>query len=91
MLDFCSVSRAHYNDLENILIFIAIGFFYALTKPKEKIAINLFRTYTAARFLHTVVYAMVVVRQPARTVCWGTGVAITIYMIIICLQAYKQP
>ncbi|XP_058127623.1 microsomal glutathione S-transferase 1-like [Anopheles ziemanni] len=60
------VRRAHQNDLENILPFFVIGFLYLLTDPAPFLAINLFRLVAASRIIHTLVYAVVVVPQPAR-------------------------
>ncbi|XP_044730426.1 microsomal glutathione S-transferase 1-like [Chrysoperla carnea] len=85
------IRRAHYNDIENILLFISIGFLYSLTKPKPVIAVNLFRIFTIARFLHTVVYTIVIIRQPARALCWMTGYTITIFMAIWCIKSNLAP
>uniref|UniRef100_A0A1Y9H2L6 Microsomal glutathione S-transferase 1 n=1 Tax=Anopheles dirus TaxID=7168 RepID=A0A1Y9H2L6_9DIPT len=76
------VRRAHRNDLENILPFFAIGFMYMLTNPEPFIAINLFRAVAVARILHTLVYAVVVVPQPARGLSWGVAYAATAYMAV---------
>jgi len=76
------VRRGHLNDLENIIPFITIAFFYTLTDPTEFLAVNLFRVYTVARILHTFVYTIVVTPQPARGLAWGVGYAITIYMAL---------
>jgi len=51
------VRRAHRNDLENILIFLAISFAYILTNPSITEASILFKVVTYARILHTLVYA----------------------------------
>ncbi|RZC40905.1 MAPEG domain containing protein [Asbolus verrucosus] len=74
------IRRAHLNDLENISLFFVIGFIYTLTNPSLVLATQLFRIYTAARIMHTIVYAVFVVPQPARVLSWGTGFAITGYM-----------
>jgi glutathione S-transferase len=74
------LSRAHLNDLENISVFYVIGFIYTLTNPSVAWATLLFRVFTAARFIHTFVYAVFVVPQPARALSWATGFVITGYM-----------
>ncbi|ETN64006.1 glutathione transferase, microsomal [Anopheles darlingi] len=74
------VRRAHRNDLENILPFFIIGLLYMLTGPAPFIAINLFRAVAIARILHTLVYAVVVIPQPARGLSWGVAYLATFYM-----------
>ncbi|KAK3919843.1 Microsomal glutathione S-transferase 1 [Frankliniella fusca] len=72
--------RAVLNDLENIPAFWVAGLLYCLTGPEPSLAINLFRGFTAARFLHTFVYAVVPLPQPSRVLAWVAGYAITMYM-----------
>ncbi|XP_053678846.1 microsomal glutathione S-transferase 1-like [Anopheles nili] len=74
------VRRAHRNDLENILPFFTIGLLYMLTNPEPFIAINLFRVVAICRILHTLVYAVVVIPQPARGLSWGVAYMATGYM-----------
>lgn len=74
------ISRAHLNDLENIPFFIIACFGYLQTNPNVYIAANLIRLFVAGRVIHTIVYAVVVIPQPARAISWGIGYAITIYM-----------
>ncbi|XP_018333343.1 microsomal glutathione S-transferase 1 [Agrilus planipennis] len=74
------VRRAHLNDVENILPYFLVSFGYLLTNPAPFVAIWLFRVYTAARFAHTLVYAVAVVPQPARGISWFAGYLITGYM-----------
>ncbi|XP_055689054.1 microsomal glutathione S-transferase 1-like [Lutzomyia longipalpis] len=74
------VRRAHRNDLENIFPFVLIAFFYVLTNPQAWLAINLFRVAAIARIVHTVVYAVVVVPQPARALAFFVCLAVTLYM-----------
>ncbi|KAG5890849.1 hypothetical protein JTB14_016282 [Gonioctena quinquepunctata] len=76
------VRRAHLNDVENIPLFFVSAFMYVLTDPSEYVAKILFLVYTAARIVHTVVYAVVVVPQPARALSFGIGTLITIYMTV---------
>jgi glutathione S-transferase len=63
---FSLFSSAHLNDLENILPFLALGFLYVGTGPSLNWARTLFRVFTGARFVHTLVYAVYVVPQPGR-------------------------
>lgn len=76
------VRRAHRNDLENILPFFSVGLLYMLTNPEPFIAINLFRAVAIARILHTIVYAVVVIPQPARGLSWGVAYGATAYMAV---------
>uniref|UniRef100_A0A2C9H4B8 Microsomal glutathione S-transferase 1 n=1 Tax=Anopheles maculatus TaxID=74869 RepID=A0A2C9H4B8_9DIPT len=76
------VRRAHLNDLENILPFFVIGFLYLLTNPVPFLAINLFRAVAVSRILHTLVYAVVVVPQPARFLAFMGGMVPTVYMTL---------
>lgn len=75
------VRRAHRNDLENILPFIAVAFFYVLTSPQAFIAINLFRAAAIARIVHTLVYA-IIPTQPARAISWFVCYGATGYMAV---------
>ncbi|KAF2881627.1 hypothetical protein ILUMI_24570 [Ignelater luminosus] len=83
------IRRAHLNDLENIPIFFIAGAFYLLTNPSPRTALNLFRTYTIARYCHTFVYAVVVIPQPARAISWSIGFAITGYMLFRTIRHFK--
>ncbi|KRF99648.1 uncharacterized protein Dwil_GK25033, isoform B [Drosophila willistoni] len=76
------VRRAHRNDLENILPFFIIGLLYTLTNPSAFLAITLFRVVGIARIVHTLVYAVVVVPQPARALSWFAAYGATIYMAV---------
>uniref|UniRef100_T1HCK9 Microsomal glutathione S-transferase 1 n=1 Tax=Rhodnius prolixus TaxID=13249 RepID=T1HCK9_RHOPR len=78
--DIERVRRAHLNDLENIPIYFIASLAYLLTEPNAWLAINLMRAFTFARIAHSLVYAVVVVPQPARAIAWGIGYAITGYM-----------
>ncbi|GAB0094416.1 Glutathione transferase [Sergentomyia squamirostris] len=79
------VRRAHRNDLENIFPFIFVGFFYVLTNPEAALAINLFRAAAIARIVHTLVYAVVVVPQPARGLAFFVCLGSTLYMAFKCI------
>ncbi|CAO1399749.1 unnamed protein product [Diamesa serratosioi] len=76
------VRRAHQNDLENILPFLTAGFFYILLNPTPEIAIYLFRATAIARIIHSFVYAVYVVPQPARTISWLVCFLSTGYMSV---------
>lgn len=65
------IRRAHRNDLENILPFLAVGFLYALTGPSYRLAWWLFVPFTVARVLHTIFYAFGL--QPWRTIAFEVG------------------
>ncbi|XP_030745897.1 microsomal glutathione S-transferase 1-like [Sitophilus oryzae] len=82
------VRRAHLNDVENIPIFLVISLGYILTNPSYAVTLLLFRAYTLARYIHTFVYAIYVIPQPARAFSWGTGYAITIYMAVSTLSYF---
>ncbi|XP_001863047.2 microsomal glutathione S-transferase 1 [Culex quinquefasciatus] len=74
------VRRAHQNDLENILPYFVLAFFYILTNPVPAIAVNIFRAVAGARIMHTLVYAVVVIPQPARAIAWAIPYAASFYM-----------
>jgi glutathione S-transferase len=76
------VRRAHQNDIENILPFFFIGFLYCLINPVATTAILLFKVFTASRYIHTLVYAVYPVRQPARALAWAVGYGINIFMAV---------
>jgi len=74
------VRRAHLNDLENVIPFLIVGLLYIYTSPAYETALLLFRVYAVARFLHTFVYAVYPVRQPARAIAWFVGIVIQFFM-----------
>jgi len=82
---FC---RAHLNDLENIPPFIIVCFGYLLTIPNVYIATNLIRLFVASRIIHTIVYAVVVLPQPARGLSWFAGFATTVYMAVQVILSF---
>ncbi|KAK9504948.1 hypothetical protein O3M35_009114 [Rhynocoris fuscipes] len=86
--DIERVRRAHLNDLENIPMFFAIALAYILTDPNAWLAINLMRAFTFARYAHTLVYAVVVIPQPARALAFGIGYFITIHMAVQTLLTF---
>ncbi|VVC94191.1 unnamed protein product [Leptidea sinapis] len=82
------VRRAHLNDLENIPLFWVLGALYLTTGPSSALAITLFRAYTAGRILHTLVYAVKPLPQPARGIAFGIPMFITLYMGVSVLLYY---
>lgn len=74
------VRRAHLNDLENIPVFWVLGALYLTTGPSSELATTLFRVYTAGRVLHTIVYVVKPVPQPARGIAWVIPYLINWYM-----------
>ena len=76
------------NDLENILPFLILGLIYVGTDPSAAWAKLLFRTFTAARFTHTFVYAIVVIPQPARALSFFAGMAVNVVMAYTLITTY---
>jgi len=89
IINFFIFHRAHLNDLENIPPFMIIALAYLFTNPSYNVASNLFMLFTASRFLHTLIYAIYVVRQPTRAVLFWIGYLITWYMAIQGLLHFK--
>lgn len=81
--------RAHLNDLENIPAFWILGALYLTTGPAAALTTLLFRVYTVFRVVHTLVYAVVPLPQPARGIAymvpyiikWYMGVQIVLYYL----------
>lgn len=71
--------------MENILPYLSVGLFYVMTDPNQMVATILFRVATVARFVHTFVYAVYVIPQPARALSWAVHVMITLYMAFMCV------
>jgi len=79
--------RIHLNDLENVVPFLVLGFFYITTNPPACCSTTLFRVFTGARFLHTIVYWFGI-RQPSRGLCFLTNFGINIYMAVKIIMYY---
>lgn len=79
------VRRAHLNDLENILPFFSVGFLYVLTNPNVYEGTILIRIVAWARILHTIVYAVYPIRQPARAICFFLALLPTVYMSFVVM------
>lgn len=82
------VRRAHLNDLENIPVFWVLGALYVTTGPSASLATTLFRVYTAGRVLHTFVYAVKPLPQPARGIAFAVPLFISFYMGVKVVQFY---
>lgn len=50
------VRRNHLNDIENIIPFVLVGFFYVSTDPDRDTALWHFRVFFISRLLHTLSY-----------------------------------
>ncbi|XP_065341854.1 microsomal glutathione S-transferase 1-like [Cloeon dipterum] len=85
------VRRAHLNDLENIPVFLLISFVFIHTQPNLALSHFLFWAFAAARFAHSVVYALYPLPQPTRTILFLIGVVITIYMIFANFVFFMNP
>lgn len=87
--DIERVRRAHLNDLENIPAFWILGALYVTTNPAIAWATLLFRIFTAGRILHTVVYAIKPLPQPARAlgflipyvILWYMGIQVVVHYL----------
>jgi len=77
------VRRAHQNDLENILPFLAVGFLYALTRPTPLAAQIYFIGFLVARVLHSVFYIRGM--QPHRTIAFSVGSVLMVVMLLSTL------
>lgn len=74
------VRRCHLNDIENILPFIFIGFFYCLSGVSLSTATLHFRIFFGSRIFHTIAY-LVPLPQPCRGLAWLTGYLVTFSMV----------
>lgn len=79
------VRRAHLNDLENLVPFFAVGFLFVLTDPNVYEGTILIRIVAWARILHTIVYAVYPIRQPARGICFFLALLPTVYMAFVVM------
>ncbi len=75
--------RIHQNDLESALPFALVGFIYALTSPSTVALWICFAGYPLARILHSISYARGA--MPHRTIVWGVGFFITVWMAVVSL------
>ncbi|XP_055615843.1 microsomal glutathione S-transferase 1-like [Toxorhynchites rutilus septentrionalis] len=77
--------RAHRNDLENILPFFVVAFLYLLTRPDPTLATHLIRAAAIGRIVHSIVYAVIVLPQPARLLSYGMTLLVTGFMACKCI------
>lgn len=75
------IRRAHRNDLENVMTFISVGFFFMLTSPSTFVAVNLYRIAGIGRIAHTIFYAIYPM-QPHRNVSWYATYGATFFMAL---------
>ncbi|XP_019721779.1 microsomal glutathione S-transferase 1 [Hippocampus comes] len=73
------VRRCHLNDLENVLPFVLVGLFYALSGPELPAALLHFRIFAGSRIFHTISYVGAF-PQPCRALSFLVGLAATISM-----------
>ena len=83
--DIERIRRAHQNDLENILPFFVVGFFFALTHPPLLAAEIFFIGFALARILHSVSYIRSM--QPHRTIAFTAGSVLSAVMLVWTLVA----
>ena len=83
--DIERVRRAHQNDLENILPFFVVGFFFALTRPPLVAAEIFFVGFALARILHSVFYIRAM--QPHRTIAFAAGSVLSGVLLVWTLVA----
>nr|XP_020664215.1 microsomal glutathione S-transferase 1 [Pogona vitticeps] len=74
------VRRIHLNDLENIIPFLFIGFFYSFTGVDLSTALLHYRIFLGSRIFHTIAY-LVPLPQPCRGLAWGAGYLVTFSMV----------
>jgi prostaglandin-E synthase 1 len=72
--------RAHRNDLESTLPFLAIGLPYLLTNPRPALASGLFAVFTLLRFVFSVAYIKGL--QPWRSASFLAG-----ELCVLCMLA----
>jgi len=83
--DIERIRRAHQNDLENILPFFVVGFFFALTRPPLVAAEIFFVGFALARILHSVFYIRAM--QPHRTIAFAAGSVLSGVLLVWTLVA----
>jgi uncharacterized MAPEG superfamily protein len=72
--------RAHRNDLESTLPFLAIGLPYLLTNPSGALASGLFTAFTVLRYLFSIFYVRAV--QPWRSLAFLAGEVCVLVMVV---------
>ncbi|XP_011297259.1 microsomal glutathione S-transferase 1-like [Fopius arisanus] len=74
--------RAHLNDLENIFPWAVSTALWLTTSPSTWLAALLIKTFAISRIVHSIVYAVIVIPQPARFLAFGLGFGITVYQSV---------
>ncbi|GAB0094415.1 hypothetical protein DMENIID0001_097110 [Sergentomyia squamirostris] len=82
------IRRAHMNDMENIYVFILVGWIYILTNPHQWLAMTLIKAFSITRILHTLVYAFAPIPQPTRFIFFIIGVTINVYMGVMVAKTF---
>ncbi len=72
--------RAHRNDLESTLPFLAIGLPYLLTNPSPSLASGLFTAFTVFRYVFSVAYIKGL--QPWRSLSFLAGEVCVLVMLV---------
>jgi len=72
--------RAHRNDLESTLPFLAIGLPYLLTNPSPALASGLFTAFTVLRYLFSIFYLRAL--QPWRSLSFLAGEVCVLVMLV---------
>ncbi|CAF0902613.1 unnamed protein product [Rotaria sordida] len=75
------IRRNHLNDIENIIPFVLVGFFYVTTNPHPDVAYWHFRVFFISRLVHTVCYQMPL-PQPGRFIACAVGYLTTLSMAL---------
>ncbi|XP_061921659.1 microsomal glutathione S-transferase 1-like [Entelurus aequoreus] len=73
------VRRCHLNDLENVVPFVLVGLFYALSGPELSSALLHFRIFAGARIFHTFSY-LGHLPQPCRALSFFLGLLVSLSM-----------
>ncbi|XP_061663808.1 microsomal glutathione S-transferase 1-like [Syngnathoides biaculeatus] len=73
------VRRCHLNDLENVVPFVMVGLFYAMSGPELPAALLHFRIFAGSRICHTISY-IGAFPQPCRALSFLVGLAATVSM-----------
>ncbi|TRY63073.1 hypothetical protein TCAL_05769 [Tigriopus californicus] len=81
------VRRAHLNDMETIFPFLFLGAAYCTTGPSTFVAINLFRIFTLARIVHSIVY-LFQMPQPSRFLAFLVSILCNIFMAMVIFFHY---
>ena len=76
--------RAHRNDLESTLPFLAIGLPYLFTNPSPSLASGLFIAFTSFRLVFSVFYLLGV--QPWRSLSFIAGELCVLVMLVQMLR-----